>query len=108
MKNKICKNEFFFFMKKTYEYGISLPVPGLKFWRKKISRLLIKLRILGKECPRPGGAKLMCAVQIFSTFFALTVKFGPNLDDKKQKKIYAGPKKFRVTALVRFQIFWEF
>ena len=69
---------------------------------------MIKLRILGKECPRPGGAKLMCAAPTFSTFFALTVKFGPNLDDRKQKKIYAGPKKFRVTALVRFQIFWEF
>ena len=81
-------------MKKTYEYGISLPVPGLKFWRKKISRLLIKLRILGKECPGPGGAKLMCAVQIFSTFFALTVKFGPNLNDRKQKIYMPALKSF--------------
>ena len=86
-------------MKKTYEYGISLPVPGLKFWRKKISRLLIKLRILGKECPRPGGAKLMCAVQIFSTFFALTVKFGPNLDDRKQKKYVLALKSFALQPL---------
>ena len=86
-------------MKKTYEYGISLPVPGLKFWRKKISRLLIKLRILGKECPRPGGAKLMCAVQIFSTFFALTVKFGPNLDDRKQKKYMLALKSFALQPL---------
>ena len=86
-------------MKKTYEYGISLPVPGLKFWRKKISRLLIKLRILGKECPRPGGAKLMCAVQIFSTFFALTVKFGPNLDDRKQKKYMPALKSFALQPL---------
>ena len=99
MKNKICKNEFFFFMKKTYEYGISLPVPGLKFWRKKISHLLIKLRILGKECPGPGGAKLMCAVQIFSTFFALTVKFGPNLDDRKQKKYVLALKSFALQPL---------
>ena len=99
MKNKIGKNEFFFFMKKTYEYKISLPVPGLKFWRKKISRLLIKLRILGKECPRPGGAKLMCAVQIFSTFFALTVKFGPNLDDRKQKKYMPALKSFALQPL---------
>ena len=86
-------------MKKTYEYGISLPVPGLKFWRKKISRLLIKLRILGKECPRPGGAKLMCAVQIFSTFFALTVKFGPNLDDRKQKIYMLALKSFALQPL---------
>ena len=86
-------------MKKTYEYGISLPVPGLKFWRKKISRLLIKLRILGKECPRPGGAKLMCAVQIFSTFFALTVKFGPNLNDRKQKKYMPALKSFALQPL---------
>ena len=86
-------------MKKTYEYRISLPVPGLKFWRKKISHLLIKLRILGKECPRPGGAKLMCAVQIFSTFFALTVKFGPNLDDRKQKKYMPALKSFALQPL---------
>ena len=86
-------------MKKTYEYGISLPVPGLKFWRKKISHLLIKLRILGKECPRPGGAKLMCAVQTFSTFFALTVKFGPNLDDRKQKKYMLALKSFALQPL---------
>ena len=75
---------------------------------KKNSRLLVKLCILGKQCPTPGGAKLIRVAANFSTFFALTVKFGPNLDNKKQKKIYAGPKKFRVTALVRFQIFWEF
>ena len=86
-------------MKKTYEYGISLPVPGLKFWRKKISHLLIKLRILGKECPRPGGAKNMCAVQTFSTFFALTVKFGPNLDDKKQKRYMLALKSFALQPL---------
>ena len=99
MKNKICKNEFFFFMKKTYEYGINLPVPGLKFWRKKISRLLIKLRILGKECPRPGGAKLIRVAATFSTFYALTVKFGPNLDDRKQKKYMPALKSFALQPL---------
>ena len=94
MKNKIGKNEFFFFMKKTYEHEISSPVPRLKFWRKKISRLLMKLRILGKECPRPGGAKLMGAVHTFSTFYALTVEIGPNLDDRKQKKYMLALKSF--------------
>ena len=87
-----------FLHEKTYEYEISLPVPGLKFWRKKLSRLLIKLRILGKECPGPGGAKLI-AVQIFSTFFALTVKFGLNLDDRKQKKYMPALKSFALQPL---------
>ena len=86
-------------MKKTYEYGISLPVPGLKFWWKKISCLSIKLRILGKECPRPGGAKLMGAVHTFSTFYALTVEIGPNLDDRKQKKYMLALKSFALQPL---------
>ena len=99
MNNKICKNEFFFFMKKTYEYELSSPVPGLKFWWKKISRLLMKLRILGKECPRPGGAKQIRVAATFSTFYALTVEIGPNLDDKKQKKYMLGLKSFALQPL---------
>ena len=90
MEEKLEKQKWqkriLFHYEKTYEYEISSPVPREKFWAKKNSRLLIKLRILGKQCPRPGGAKLIQAAPIFLFFFALTDKFGPNLNDRKQKK----------------------
>ena len=88
-----------FLMKKIYEYELSSPVPGIKFWRKKISRLFIKLHILGKECPRPGGAKLIRVAATFSTFYAFTVEFGPNLNDRKQKIYMLGLKCFALQPL---------
>ena len=88
-----------FLHEKTYEYGICSPVPWEKFWRKKNSRLLVKLRILGKQCPTPGGAKLIRVAATFSTFFALTVEFGPNLNDRKQKKYMLALKSFALQLL---------
>ena len=88
-----------FLHEKTYEYEISSPVPREKFWPKKNSCLLTKLRILGKQCPTPGGAKLIRVAATFSTFFALTVEFGPNLNDKEQKKYMLALKSFALQLL---------
>ena len=87
-----------FLHEKTYEYGISSLLPR-EILTKKNSRLLIKWRILGKQCPRPGGAKLIRVAPIFSTFFASTVEFGPNLDDRKQKKYMLALKSFALQPL---------
>ena len=88
-----------FLHEKSYEYGISSLVPREKFLRKKTSRLLVKLSILGKQCPRPGGAKLIRVAATFSTFFALTVELGPNLDDRKQKKYMLTLRSFALQPL---------